>query len=177
MHDETETDLFGEQAVLCGGIVELMRCGFETLVEAGYEPENAYFECIHEMKLIVDLINKGGVAAMNYSISDTAEYGEYVSGPRILPYEQTKANMKAVLNDIQDGTFAGKWIAENCWNYGFIIRYQKDKEDITEIIYEPWHLRYVGVQIAQYMHENNLCLEEFTNEWKEAAAAYQAAEN
>ena len=111
--DETETDLFGEQAVLCGGIVELMRCGFETLVEAGYEPENAYFECIHEMKLIVDLINKGGVAAMNYSISDTAEYGEYVSGPRILPYEQTKANMKAVLNDIQDGTFAGKWIAEN----------------------------------------------------------------
>ena len=113
MHDETETDLFGEQAVLCGGVVDLMRCGFETLVEAGYEPENAYFECIHEMKLIVDLINKGGVAAMNYSISDTAEYGEYVSGPRVLPYEQTKANMKAVLNDIQDGTFAGKWIAEN----------------------------------------------------------------
>ncbi|MGM9619619.1 MAG: ketol-acid reductoisomerase [Oscillospiraceae bacterium] len=113
MHDETETDLFGEQCVLCGGLVELMRCGFETLVEAGYEPENAYFECIHEMKLIVDLINKGGIAAMNYSISDTAEYGEYVSGPRVLPYEQTKANMKAVLSDIQDGTFAGKWIAEN----------------------------------------------------------------
>ena len=113
MHDETETDLFGEQAVLCGGVVDLMRCGFETLVEAGYEPENAYFECIHEMKLIVDLINKGGVAAMNYSISDTAEFGEYVSGPRVLPYEQTKANMKAVLKDIQDGTFAGKWIAEN----------------------------------------------------------------
>jgi len=113
MNDETETDLFGEQAVLCGGVVDLMRCGFETLVEAGYEPENAYFECIHEMKLIIDLINKGGVAAMNGSISDTAEYGEYVSGPRVLPYEQTKANMKAVLNDIQDGTFAGKWIAEN----------------------------------------------------------------
>ncbi len=113
MNEETETDLFGEQAVLCGGVVELMRCGFETLVEAGYQPENAYFECIHEMKLIIDLINKGGVAAMNYSISDTAEYGEYVSGPRVLPYEQTKANMKAVLNDIQDGTFAGKWIAEN----------------------------------------------------------------
>ena len=90
-----------------------MKLGFETLVEAGYEPENAYFECIHEMKLIIDLINKGGVAMMNYSISDTAEYGEYVSGSRILPYEQTKANMKAVLNDIQDGTFAGKWIAEN----------------------------------------------------------------
>ena len=113
MHDETETDLFGEQTVLCGGVVDLMQCGFETLVEAGYEPENAYFECIHEMKLIVDLINKGGVAAMNYSISDTAEYGEYVSGPRVLPYEQTKANMKAVLTDIQNGTFAGKWIAEN----------------------------------------------------------------
>ena len=113
MHDETETDLFGEQAVLCGGIVELMKCGFETLVEAGYAPENAYFECIHEVKLIVDLINKGGIGMMNYSISDTAEYGEYVSGPRVLPYEQTKANMKAVLSDIQDGSFAGRWIAEN----------------------------------------------------------------
>ena len=113
MNEETETDLFGEQAVLCGGVVDLMKCGFETLVEAGYKPENAYFECIHEMKLIIDLINKGGVAAMNYSISDTAEYGEYVSGPRVLPYEQTKANMKAVLNDIQDGSFAGRWIAEN----------------------------------------------------------------
>ena len=112
-HDETETDLFGEQAVLCGGVVDLMLCGFETLVEAGYEPENAYFECIHEMKLIIDLINKGGVAAMNYSISDTAEFGEYVSGPRVLPYEETKKNMRAVLSDIQDGTFAGKWIAEN----------------------------------------------------------------
>ena len=112
-NDETETDLFGEQAVLCGGVVELMKLGFETLVEAGYEPENAYFECIHEMKLIIDLINKGGVAMMNYSISDTAEYGEYVSGTRILPYEQTKANMRQVLSEIQDGTFAGKWIAEN----------------------------------------------------------------
>ena len=111
--EETETDLFGEQAVLCGGVVDLMKCGFETLVEAGYAPENAYFECIHEMKLIIDLINKGGVAAMNYSISDTAEFGEYVSGPRVLPYEETKKNMKAVLKDIQDGTFAGKWIAEN----------------------------------------------------------------
>ena len=112
-HDETETDLFGEQAVLCGGVVELMKLGFETLVEAGYEPENAYFECIHEMKLIIDLINKGGVAAMNYSISDTAEFGEYVSGPRVIPHEETKARMRAVLSDIQDGTFAGKWIAEN----------------------------------------------------------------
>ena len=113
MHDETETDLFGEQTVLCGGVVDLMQCGFETLVEAGYEPENAYFECIHEMKLIVDLINKGGVAAMNYSISDTAEFGEYVSGPRVLPHDLIKANMRAVLADIQDGTFASKWIAEN----------------------------------------------------------------
>ena len=111
--DETETDLFGEQAVLCGGVVELMKMGFETLVEAGYAPENAYFECIHEMKLIIDLINKGGVAMMNYSISDTAEYGEYVSGPRVLPYEETKKNMKAVLTDIQNGKFAGNWIAEN----------------------------------------------------------------
>ena len=112
-HDETETDLFGEQTVLCGGVVDLMRCGFEVLVEAGYEPENAYFECIHEMKLIIDLINKGGVAAMNFSISDTAEFGEYVSGPRVIPHEETKARMRAVLSDIQDGTFAGKWIAEN----------------------------------------------------------------
>ena len=111
--DETETDLFGEQAVLCGGVVELMKLGFETLVEAGYEPENAYFECIHEMKLIIDLINKGGVAMMNYSISDTAEYGEYVSGPRVLPYDETKKRMKDVLTDIQNGKFAGRWIAEN----------------------------------------------------------------
>ena len=113
MHDETETDLFGEQTVLCGGVVDLMQCGFEVLCEAGYAPENAYFECIHEMKLIIDLINKGGVAAMNYSISDTAEYGEYISGPRVLPHDQVKANMRAVLADIQDGTFAGRWIAEN----------------------------------------------------------------
>ena len=113
MHDETETDLFGEQTVLCGGVVDLMQCGFEVLCEAGYAPENAYFECIHEMKLIIDLINKGGVAAMNYSISDTAEFGEYVSGPRVLPHDVVKANMRAVLSDIQDGTFAGRWIAEN----------------------------------------------------------------
>ena len=113
MYEETETDLFGEQTVLCGGVVDLMRCGFEVLVEAGYQPENAYFECVHEMKLIVDLIVQGGVAGMNYSISDTAEFGEYVSGPRVIPVEQTKANMRAVLSDIQDGTFAGRWIAEN----------------------------------------------------------------
>ena len=113
MDEETETDLFGEQTVLCGGVVDLMQCGFEVLVEAGYKPENAYFECIHEMKLIIDLINKGGIAAMNYSISDTAEFGEYVSGPRVLPHDEVKANMRKVLADIQDGTFAGKWFAEN----------------------------------------------------------------
>ncbi len=113
MDEETETDLFGEQTVLCGGVVDLMQCGFEVLVEAGYKPENAYFECIHEMKLIIDLINKGGIAAMNYSISDTAEFGEYVSGPRVLPHDEIKANMRKVLSDIQDGSFAGRWIAEN----------------------------------------------------------------
>ena len=113
MDEETETDLFGEQTVLCGGVVDLMQCGFEVLVEAGYKPENAYFECIHEMKLIIDLNNKGGIAAMNYSISDTAEFGEYVSGPRVLPHDEIKANMRKVLSDIQDGSFAGKWIAEN----------------------------------------------------------------
>ena len=101
-HDETETDLFGEQAVLCGGVVELMKLGFETLVEAGYEPENAYFECIHEMKLIIDLINKGGVAAMNYSISDTAEYGEYYAGPKVINEESREA-MKLILKRIQNG--------------------------------------------------------------------------
>ena len=113
MDEETETDLFGEQTVLCGGVVDLMQCGFEVLVEAGYKPENAYFECIHEMKLIIDLINKGGIAAMNYSISDTAEFGAYVSGPRVLPHDEIKANMRKVLADIQDGSFAGRWIAEN----------------------------------------------------------------
>ncbi len=110
--EECETDLFGEQAVLCGGLVELIRMGFETLVEAGYEPEMAYFECLHEVKLIVDLIYEGGIANMNYSISNTAEYGEYVSGPRILPYDETKARMKAVLKDIQDGRFVRDWMQE-----------------------------------------------------------------
>ncbi|WP_374272371.1 ketol-acid reductoisomerase [Paenirhodobacter enshiensis] len=111
--DECETDLFGEQAVLCGGLVELIRCGFETLVEAGYAPEMAYFETTHEMKLIVDLIYEGGIANMNYSISNTAEYGEYVSGPRVLPYEETKARMKAVLTDIQNGKFVRDFMQEN----------------------------------------------------------------
>ena len=110
---ECETDLFGEQAVLCGGLVELIRMGFETLVEAGYEPEMAYFECLHEVKLIVDLIYEGGIANMNYSISNTAEYGEYVSGPRILPYDETKKRMKDVLTDIQTGRFVRDFMQEN----------------------------------------------------------------
>ena len=110
--DETETDLFGEQAVLCGGVTALMRAGFETLVEAGYAPENAYFECIHEMKLIVDLIYKGGFSYMRYSVSDTAEYGDYQIGKRIIT-EETKKEMKKVLGEIQDGSFARDWIAEN----------------------------------------------------------------
>mgnify|MGYP001765210601 CR=1 FL=1 len=110
--EETETDLFGEQAVLCGGVCALMKAGFETLVEAGYEPESAYFECIHEMKLIVDLIYKGGFAAMRYSISDTAEYGDYITGDKIITKE-SKAAMKQVLTDIQEGKFARDWILEN----------------------------------------------------------------
>lgn len=110
--DETETDLFGEQAVLCGGVTELMKAGFDTLVEAGYAPEMAYFECVHEMKLIVDLINSGGFAAMRYSISDTAEYGDYRTGTRIIT-EDTRKEMKKVLHEIQNGTFASEWIAEN----------------------------------------------------------------
>ena len=109
---ETETDLFGEQCVLCGGVCALMKAGFETLVEAGYAPENAYFECIHEMKLIVDLIYSGGFSMMRYSISDTAEYGDYEIGKRIIT-EDTKKEMKKVLSEIQDGTFASRWIAEN----------------------------------------------------------------
>ena len=111
--EECETDLFGEQAVLCGGIVELIRCGFETLVEAGYAPEMAYFECLHETKLIVDLIYEGGIANMDYSISNTAEYGQYVTGPRILPYEQTKKAMKESLQDIQSGKFVRDFMLEN----------------------------------------------------------------
>ncbi|MEG0012763.1 MAG: ketol-acid reductoisomerase [Cellulosilyticaceae bacterium] len=110
--EETETDLFGEQAVLCGGVTALMKAGFETLVEAGYQPESAYFECVHEMKLIVDLINQGGFDYMRYSISDTAEYGDYTVGSRIIT-EDTKKEMKKVLTEIQNGTFAKNWILEN----------------------------------------------------------------
>ena len=110
--EECETDLFGEQVVLCGGLVELIRAGYETLVEAGYAPEMAYFECLHEVKLIVDLIYEGGIANMNYSVSNTAEYGEYVSGPRVITAE-TKAEMKRILDDIQSGRFARDWMLEN----------------------------------------------------------------
>ena len=109
--EECETDLFGEQTVLCGGLVELIRAGFETLVEAGYAPEMAYFECLHEVKLIVDLIYEGGIANMNYSISNTAEYGEYVSGPRLVTPE-TRAEMRRILRDIQTGAFTSEWIRE-----------------------------------------------------------------
>ena len=110
--EETETDLFGEQTVLCGGLSELIRAGFETLVEAGYQPESAYFECLHEVKLIVDLMYQGGLSYMRYSISDTAEYGDYSVGKRIIN-EDTRAEMKKVLEEIQDGTFAKNWILEN----------------------------------------------------------------
>ncbi len=110
--EETETDLFGEQAVLCGGASELVKAGFETLVAAGYQPEIAYFECLHELKLIVDLFYQGGINYMRYSVSDTAEYGDYVSGPRIVN-DATRAEMKKILAEIQDGSFARRWIKEN----------------------------------------------------------------
>jgi ketol-acid reductoisomerase len=110
--EETETDLFGEQAVLCGGVSALVKAGFETLVEAGYQPEIAYFECMHELKLIVDLMYRGGLNYMRYSISDTAEHGDYTAGPRIVT-DETRRTMKALLNEIQNGTYAKAWIAEN----------------------------------------------------------------
>jgi len=113
--EETETDLFGEQAVLCGGVTELIKAGFDTLVEAGYAPEMAYFECLHEMKLIVDLIYEGGLSYMRYSISDTAEYGDYVTGPRIIT-EETRDEMRQVLYEIQSGQFAREWLLENSVN-------------------------------------------------------------
>ena len=132
--EETETDLFGEQAVLCGGTVELIKAGFETLVEAGYAPEMAYFECLHELKLIVDLIYEGGIANMNYSISNTAEWGEYVSGPRIITAE-TKAEMKRVLKDIQTGKFTSEWMQE--YRAGMSrfkgIRRNNDSHQIEEV--------------------------------------------
>ena len=110
--EETETDLFGEQCVLCGGVTELMKAGFEVLVEAGYDPENAYYECVHEMKLIIDMVAEGGFSRMRYSISDTAEYGDYSIGRRIIT-DETRQEMRKVLRDIQEGVFARNWILEN----------------------------------------------------------------
>jgi ketol-acid reductoisomerase len=130
--EETETDLFGEQCVLCGGVSALMKAGFETLVNAGYQPESAYFECIHEMKLIIDLVVKGGLSFMRYSISDTAEYGDYSVGDRIIT-QTTKDEMKKVLSEIQDGSFAKRWIKENTdGRPTFTARRNAEKELLVE---------------------------------------------
>jgi ketol-acid reductoisomerase len=130
--EETETDLFGEQAVLCGGVTALMKAGFETLVEAGYQPESAYFECVHEMKLIIDLVAKGGLSFMRYSVSDTAEYGDYSVGPRIIT-EETKKEMKKVLAEVQNGEFARNWILENKANRpSFLAKRRMESEHLVE---------------------------------------------
>lgn len=132
--EETETDLFGEQAVLCGGITELIKAGFDTLVEAGYQPEVAYFECLHEMKLIVDMINQGGLSYMRYSISDTAEYGDYIAGRRIVT-DETRIEMKKILSEIQDGSFAKNWILENQANRPFFnAKRRMEKNHKIEIV-------------------------------------------
>ena len=141
--EETETDLFGEQAVLCGGVTELMKAGFDTLVEAGYQPEIAYFECIHEMKLIVDLINQAGYSGMRSSISDTAEYGDYMTGKRIIT-EDTRKEMKKVLEEVQSGKFASKWIAEN--NAGGKAEFLTMKKKEAELLHEK-----VGVELRKMM--------------------------
>lgn len=126
--EETETDLFGEQAVLCGGVSELMQAGFQTLVDAGYQPEMAYFECINEMKLIVDMIFEGGLSWMRYSVSDTAKYGDMIAGPRVIGEESRKA-MKQLLNEIQDGTFARDWILENQTGRPRMKKWAKSAQD------------------------------------------------
>ena len=132
--EETETDLFGEQAVLCGGVCALMKAGFDTLVEAGYQPESAYFECMHEMKLIIDLVVKEGMSFMRNSISDTAEYGDYTAGPRVITDETRKA-MKGILNDIQQGNFAKEWILENQANRPhFNAMRRMQKEHLSETV-------------------------------------------
>jgi ketol-acid reductoisomerase len=132
--EETETDLFGEQTVLCGGVSALVKAGFETLVEAGYQPEMAYFECMHELKLIVDLFYQGGLNYMRYSVSNTAEYGDYTRGPRIVT-EQTKAEMKKILNEIKSGQFAREWILENKANApGFKAMRKADREHPLEVV-------------------------------------------
>jgi ketol-acid reductoisomerase len=142
--EECETDLFGEQTVLCGGVCELMRAGFEILVEAGYAPEMAYFECMHEMKLIVDLIYEGGIANMNYSVSNTAEYGEYVTGPKVID-DHVKKNMRKALESIQSGDFAANWMLENKVNQAsFKAMRRRSSEHQSEEIGEklqammPW---------------------------------------
>jgi ketol-acid reductoisomerase len=142
--EECETDLFGEQTVLCGGVVELMKAGFDTLVEAGYAPEMAYFECLHEMKLIVDLIYEGGIANMDYSVSNTAEYGQYVTGPRIID-DHVRAKMKEALDDIQSGRFARDWMLENKVNQpSFKAMRRRSAEHLSEEVGEklrammPW---------------------------------------
>ena len=128
--EETETDLFGEQAVLCGGASALVQAGFETLVEAGYQPEIAYYECLHELKLIVDLIYEGGLSYMRYSVSDTAEYGDYTRGPRVVN-DQTRAEMKKILSEIQKGEFAREWMNENKSGRGKFLAMRKSQEDQT----------------------------------------------
>ncbi len=144
--EETETDLFGEQAVLCGGVSELMKAGFDTLVAAGYQPESAYFECVHEMKLIVDLVNRGGLSFMRFSISDTAEFGDYCVGKRIIT-DATRAEMKKVLSEIQDGTFANKWIEENkSGRPTFTARREAEKKELVET---------VGANLRKMMSWNN----------------------
>jgi ketol-acid reductoisomerase len=130
--EETETDLFGEQAVLCGGVSELIKSGFMTLVEAGYQPEIAYFECLHEMKLIVDLIQQGGLSYMRFSVSDTAEHGDYTGGRRIIT-EETRAEMRRMLAEVQDGTYARSWILENQAGRPFFnTARQREKEQLIE---------------------------------------------
>jgi len=132
--EETETDLFGEQAVLCGGVSALVKSGFETLIEAGYQPEVAYFECLHELKLIVDLMYRGGLNFMRYSVSDTAEHGDYYAGSKVIT-EQTRDNMRQLLQDIQNGTYAEKWIEENengrAW---FDEQRKKDHDHPLEVV-------------------------------------------
>jgi ketol-acid reductoisomerase len=132
--EETETDLFGEQAALCGGISHLIKASFDTLVEAGYQPEVAYFECMHEMKLIVDLFYQGGLAYMRYSVSDTAEYGDYTRGPRVVSAE-TRAEMKKILGEIQSGQFAREWVLENQANRAFFLatRRREAEHPIEEV--------------------------------------------
>ena len=134
--EETETDLFGEQVVLCGGVSALIKASFETLVEAGYQPESAYFECLHEVKLIVDLIYQGGLGYMRYSVSDTAEYGDYTRGGRIVD-DHVRESMKKILGEIQDGTFARQWIAENReGRTNFDAMRKKDAEHPVEVVGE-----------------------------------------